>query len=430
VNNCRLSKQTIEVNKKDLADIDINNTDPRKEEKKVPIRQKYHQSYAKISAMPPLEKGQQFPSFKACKDAVGEWSIEEKFTARVNESDSTRVVYRCAISECSFSIRAFFNKKEKCVEVGLTNPVHLCYGAGDVSRKESSRQKWLLRILPSTLTIDNKTIPRTMVQAVLHRHQERITTAVASKAKRQILGHSLQHQASQYEMLPAYASLLIQTNPGTYVKLAVDTNTQRFQRIFICPPTSSKSFAHCRPFIAVDGTFTKTEFIQTLLLAVGIDADNHAVLLAWGLVESETEDSWRFFLTNLRSAMPIVNSSHVTLMSDWDKGLAAASTELPETKRAHCIQDLAENVGKTFRKEARISFQLSPAHQPKKTMRPISKDFMNIVYLQLSMLSHWIGQNIAHLSSPAEPMDILLQILLNQLTIAFSMNEHSPALSS
>jgi len=51
----------------------------------------------------------------------------------------------------------------------------------------------------------------------------------------------------------------------------------------------------------------KTQFIQTLLLAVGIDAENHVVLLAWGLVESETEDSWRFFLTNLRSAMPIVH---------------------------------------------------------------------------------------------------------------------------
>ena len=102
----------------------------------------------------------------------------------------------------------------------------------------------------------------------------------------------------------------------------------------------------------MDGTFTKTQFIQTLLLAVGIDADNHAVLLAWGLVESETQDSWRFFLTDLKSAMPIVNSSHVTLMSNRDKGLAAASTELPETKHAHCIQHLAENVGKTYRKEA------------------------------------------------------------------------------
>ena len=211
------------------------------------------------------------------------------------------MVYRCAISESSFSKRAFFNKKEKCVEVGLTDPVHQCYGAGDVPQKESSRQKWLLHILLSTLTIDNKTTLKTIVQAVLHQHHERITTAAASKAKRQILSHSLQDQASQYEMLPAYVSLLPKTNAGTYLKLAVDRNTNRFQGIFICPPTSSKFFVHCRPLIAVDGTCTKTQFIQTLLLAVAIDADDHEVLLAWALVESETEDSWRFFLTNLKS---------------------------------------------------------------------------------------------------------------------------------
>ena len=112
----------------------------------------------------------------------------------------------------------------------------------------------------------------------------------------------------------------------------------------------------------MDGTVTKTKFIQTLLLAVGIDTDYHAVLLTWGLVESKTEDSGGFFLTYLKSAMPIVNSSHVTLMSDRDKGVAAASTELPETKRVHCIQHLAENVGKTYRKEARTSFELLHAH--------------------------------------------------------------------
>ena len=95
-------------------------------------------------------------------------------------------------------------------------------------------------------------------------------------------------------------------------------------------------------------------------MAVGIDADNQALLLAWELVESETEDSWRFFLINLKSAMPIVNSSHVTLMSDRDKGLAAANTELPETKRAYCIQHLTENMGKTFRKEARDLLRAIP----------------------------------------------------------------------
>ena len=63
--------------------------------------------------------------------------------------------------------------------------------------------------------------------------------------------------------------------------------------------------------------------------------------------------------------MPKLTSSDVTLMSNWNKKLAAASTELPETKQAHCIQHLAENVGKTYRIEARelfhaIAFSLTP----------------------------------------------------------------------
>jgi hypothetical protein len=37
----------------------------------------------------------------------------------------------------------------------------------------------------------------------------------------------------------------------------------------------------------VDGTFLKARFIQTLLLAVGIDPNGELILLAWAVVESE-----------------------------------------------------------------------------------------------------------------------------------------------
>jgi len=159
----------------------------------------------------------------------------------------------------------------------------------------------------------------------------------------------------------------------------------------------------------VDGTFTKTQFIQTLLLAVGINADNHAVLLAWGLVESETEDSWRFFLINLKFAMPVVDSSHVTLMSDWDKELAAARTELPETKQANCIQHLAENVSNptSIEKKPGTSLTLLHAHSPRMSIWLICNGYSNTEPLQLSMSTLWIEQHIVHPSSPAEPMDII-----------------------
>jgi transposase-like protein len=50
---------------------------------------------------------------------------------------------------------------------------------------------------------------------------------------------------------------------------------------------SQECFGLLRRFIAVDGTFLKARFIQTLLLAIGIDADGHNTILAWAVVELE-----------------------------------------------------------------------------------------------------------------------------------------------
>lgn len=270
--------------------------------------------------MPPVVTGQQFSSFSEFKKAVSTWSIEDKFAYRVDKSDRGRTVIKCRMKDCPFLVRAFYDMEENCVVVDHIKADHICYGAGEFSRTASSQHKWLVENLPSILTIDNKTTPSVIVQAVLHKHHEKISAAAASKAKHAILGNTLKGQAAQYQRLPQYTHALQKTNPGTYTDIAISRTSFRFERIFICPPTSRESFRHCRPFLAVDGTFTKTQYIQTLLLAVTIDADNHACILAWALVGGETKDSWRYFLLHLKSAIPKINQPNVTVMSDRDKG--------------------------------------------------------------------------------------------------------------
>ena len=51
--------------------------------------------------------------------------------------------------------------------------------------------------------------------------------------------------------------------------------------------------------IILDGTFTTSNFRQTLLFAVCPDPNNQVTLLAWALVESENQDSWQFFAVAL-----------------------------------------------------------------------------------------------------------------------------------
>ena len=45
----------------------------------------------------------------------------------------------------------------------------------------------------------------------------------------------------------------------------------------------------------MDGTFTKDILNLTILMAASVDAANHAVLIAWAIVESENEDAWWFY---------------------------------------------------------------------------------------------------------------------------------------
>jgi hypothetical protein len=49
--------------------------------------------------------------------------------------------------------------------------------------------------------------------------------------------------------------------------------------------------------------------------------------LAWVVVESENEDSWRYFFKNLVRAIPEILEEATVFISDRDKGLGAADED-------------------------------------------------------------------------------------------------------
>ena len=127
------------------------------------------------------------------------------------------------------------------------------------------------------------------IDAIELHHQMPITYAAKKRAKKSPLGDDLESQAMQFRLLPAYCA----TDPRAHVRLSVEDRegTRHFLRLFICPGISHGIFRHCRPFIAMDGAFTKEIFNLTILLVVSVDANNHSALLAWAIVESENESS-------------------------------------------------------------------------------------------------------------------------------------------
>ena len=158
--------------------------------------------------------------------------------------------------------------------------------------------------------------------------------------------------------MPAYRDYLVNKFPGTYCQLLHEEDGDyRFKRIFICPSPSRQSFQFCREIVALDGTFIKSCFIQTLLLAVSIDANNEIVLLAWAVVESENDSSWTYFLHHLKAAIPTIDTVNCTIISDRDKGLSTATDRMiPNAHKAHCCKHLADNVQTAFGMAAKKIF--------------------------------------------------------------------------
>jgi len=81
--------------------------------------------------------------------------------------------------------------------------------------------------------------------------------------------------------------------------------------------------AGCRPFVGVDASFQNGKYTGQLASATGVDGHNWLYHIAFGVFDSETEDSWKWFLENLHSV--IGDPPGLVIYSDACKGLEKAA---------------------------------------------------------------------------------------------------------
>lgn len=299
-----------------------------------------------LSQLPePPAIGQLFPNFIKVQEAIEDWSVKEKFSFKVLNRDRTRAIYVCTVEGCEWRVRAHHTNQED-VKIGVLVAEHTCL-PGNAGKRTSvtGTQAWLRRHIPKYLNITQATKPQEIIDCLRIQFGEVLLYKAASRIKTYLLDNTLEGQREGFRQLPQYVQSVLHANPDTYIRLSSDDGTNQFRRMFICPAQSRISFQSCRRFVAVDGIFLKTKFVQTLLLAVTIDANGKTLLLAWSIVESENAASWGYFLSNLLQAIPEMGTEEMTLMSDRDKGLVKASEDLPATiARAYCCQHLKENL--------------------------------------------------------------------------------------
>ena len=126
----------------------------------------------------------------------------------------------------------------------------------------------------------------------------------------------------QFKRIYDYAHEILRSNPGSTAKVKVDTIEGKtyFMRFYMCLKACKDSFFCCRPIIGLDGCFLKGRYGGELLTAIGRDANDQMMPIAWAVVEVENKDTWTWFLELLVDDLGGPNiCSSITFMSDQQK---------------------------------------------------------------------------------------------------------------
>ncbi|XP_070004131.1 uncharacterized protein [Nicotiana sylvestris] len=141
---------------------------------------------------------------------------------------------------------------------------------------------------------DPKTIytPKDIQFDMLSEHDVNLTYTQAWRAKEKALQFLRGHPTNSYSKLPSYLYILKKTYPGSVVKLK-KTGDDCFLYVFVAICTSISGWEYCRPVVVVDGTFLKSAYMGIMVTASTMDAAGTILPLAYVVVDSENNASWK-----------------------------------------------------------------------------------------------------------------------------------------
>jgi hypothetical protein len=92
------------------------------------------------------------------------------------------------------------------------------------------------------------------------------------------------------------------------------------KHVFWCFPQRVAGFVHYRTIVSVDATFLTGKYKGTLMVAVGMTAENQLLPLAFALAEGENIESWSWFLRLVRKEV-LGPDRFICMISDRHCGL-------------------------------------------------------------------------------------------------------------
>ena len=180
-----------------------------------------------------------------------------------------------------------------------------------------------------------------------------------------------------FSELPKFFAAFQYFNPGTVVEWKHEESmsspeVKTFKFVFWAFKPCIDGFQTCRPVISIDGTHMYGKYEIKLLIAVGVDGNDNILPLAFGIVDKESKEAWKWFFRKL-SAHVIKDREDICIISDRAKGILTSLSELwrlqePRAFHRFCLRHLKSNFQSQFpnRDLSNLMWRAATTHQVRK----------------------------------------------------------------
>ncbi|XP_024012295.1 protein FAR1-RELATED SEQUENCE 6-like [Eutrema salsugineum] len=313
-----------------------------------------------------LAVGQCYDTKEEFETRLKIYAVANKMDFDVGHSTPTLLTVRCWVGGCKWRVRASTVGDGRQFYVKTYYGLHTCSITMRSSRARQATPEILGRLYKDFVGgVGNTVTPNHVSDALTKRYGIKVeywkAYRVLKYARELVTGSS----EDSYEDLPSYLYMIRRANPGTLIKLEVDSE-DKFKFMFLAFSASIQGFPFMRKVVVVDGTFLTGKYKGTLLIATTQDGNFNIFPIAFGIVDTENDESWEWFFAQLHRVIP--DDEGLAIISDRHRSIGKAITKIyPLASRGICTYHLHKNIlvkykgGEAFRlvKKAATTYRLS-----------------------------------------------------------------------
>ncbi|CAI0374193.1 unnamed protein product [Linum tenue] len=300
----------------------------------------------------PLVIGQQFADVETCRRTLKDIAIAMHFDLRIVKSDRSRFIAKCSKEGCPWRVHVAKCPGVPTFSIRTLQGEHTCEGVQDHHHQQAS-VGWVARSVEERIRDNPQYKPKEILQEIRDKHGVVVSYMQAWRGKERTMAALHGTFEDGFRLLPSYCEQIRKTNPGSIASVIATGQENCFQRLFVSYRACIYGFINaCRPLLELDKANLKGKYLGTLLCAAAVDADDALFPLAIAVVDTETDENWMWFMSELRKLLGVntENMPRLTILSERQKGMVeAVETHFPSAFHGFCLRHVSENFRDTFK---------------------------------------------------------------------------------